>query len=203
MFQNLASGQYTLETRYDGVDPVSESVSIDATGNLSAASFTSSATTVSIADAIIQFNATATGASEYTWDFGDGTVLSGTANPVHPYTETGIYTVTLTITGGGCSSVATSQITVTSDATSVADADGNGGVVIYPNPANEQFSVLVNSKEPVFMELTDVTGKVVMANSQLVGNVTKVNTTHLAAGAYMAVIKTGDTRKMIRVVITH
>lgn len=34
----------------------------------------------------------------WAWDFGDGKVASGTANPVHVYREPGIYTVTLTAT---------------------------------------------------------------------------------------------------------
>jgi PKD repeat protein len=34
----------------------------------------------------------------YQWDFGDGSPLSGAANPPHPYTAAGAYVVTLTVT---------------------------------------------------------------------------------------------------------
>jgi PKD repeat protein len=34
----------------------------------------------------------------YSWDMGDGTVIEGTLQPVHIYSESGIYTVTLTVT---------------------------------------------------------------------------------------------------------
>lgn len=41
--------------------------------------------------------------SNYTWDFGDGTVLSGSANMSHTYNTTGTYTVTVNFTTGpGC-----------------------------------------------------------------------------------------------------
>jgi len=38
--------------------------------------------------------------SHWTWNFGDGTVLSGTQNPRHDYTTPGIYTVSLTASSG-------------------------------------------------------------------------------------------------------
>jgi carboxypeptidase T len=35
---------------------------------------------------------------EYAWDFGDGSGSSALSNPIYHYTETGVYTVTLTVT---------------------------------------------------------------------------------------------------------
>ncbi len=47
----------------------------------------------------VQFLDSSTGyPAMWAWDFGDGKVVSGTANPVHVYREPGIYTVTLTAT---------------------------------------------------------------------------------------------------------
>jgi PKD repeat protein len=43
------------------------------------------------------FTNTSTGATSYSWDFGDGSVSTG-ANPSHTYTTSGIYTVTLIAT---------------------------------------------------------------------------------------------------------
>lgn len=49
------------------------------------------------------------GVASYTWDFGDGTIVTGPdPSPKHIYTNTGKYTVKLTIkTNGGCSVTAT------------------------------------------------------------------------------------------------
>jgi len=47
----------------------------------------------------VQFLDSSTGyPSMWAWDFGDGNTASGTANPVHIYSEPGIYTVSLTAT---------------------------------------------------------------------------------------------------------
>ncbi len=46
------------------------------------------------APATVQFKNTSTGAERYEWDFGDGT-LSDTLSPVHQYTHSGNYLVTL------------------------------------------------------------------------------------------------------------
>ncbi|MFB6456151.1 PKD domain-containing protein [Chitinophaga sp. Hz27] len=48
----------------------------------------------------------------YLWDFGDGTT-STAVSPTHVYTATGIYTVTMTITGGiGCQATTSQTVTV-------------------------------------------------------------------------------------------
>ena len=44
----------------------------------------------------VDFSATYAGASEYIWDFGDGTVVTNGPTFVHTYAEAGTYTVTVT-----------------------------------------------------------------------------------------------------------
>ena len=59
----------------------------------------------------VQFTDTSTAGSgivAWEWNFGDGTVITGTANPTHTYTTPGYHTVTLTVTNAtGCSAVET------------------------------------------------------------------------------------------------
>jgi PKD repeat protein len=56
----------------------------------------------------LQFNSNVvgTGAYTYSWDFGDGSPLSALTNPTHSFTSLGCgtatFSVTLTVTGGGC-----------------------------------------------------------------------------------------------------
>lgn len=70
----------------------------------------------------IYFTNNSTGANNYYWDFGDGTIAS-LANPTHSYASPGIYTVTLqafNVNNGercGCTAVSSQTITVNSGTT--------------------------------------------------------------------------------------
>jgi glucose/arabinose dehydrogenase len=48
----------------------------------------------------------------YSWNFGDGSPASTSANPTHTYTSNGTYTATLTATSGSTSAQATSRVVV-------------------------------------------------------------------------------------------
>jgi PKD repeat protein len=61
----------------------------------------------------MQFSAITTNATGFHWDFGDGTELTGMANPDYAYLEPGTYTVTLTATNSfGCSYTATVTVVI-------------------------------------------------------------------------------------------
>ncbi len=68
-------------------------------------------------------NSSGTGAAQYSWDFGDGTSTSSLENPVHTYTDTGTYTVTLIITdSASCNIFDTATATIrVSDVRVIAD----------------------------------------------------------------------------------
>ncbi len=79
------------------------------------AGFTASPT-VGIAPFTVTFTNTSTGATTYSWDFGDGG-NSTAQNPTHDYTIGGSYTVTLTATGPGGTDTDTVGITANSAVT--------------------------------------------------------------------------------------
>lgn len=63
------------------------------------ASFTAGPT-IGVVPLTVNFTNTSTGATNYSWSFGDGNV-STSANPINTYTSAGSYTVTLTAIGAG------------------------------------------------------------------------------------------------------
>ncbi|MEO5572007.1 MAG: PKD domain-containing protein [Bacteroidia bacterium] len=94
------------------------------------AGFTSSDPTSICYHDYIHFDNTSTGATNYLWDFGDSTT-STQFEPVHYYGTAGSYTVTLTVSAGGCTrSVAqTNYITVD---VPVADFTYSASGACYP-----------------------------------------------------------------------
>ncbi|HTG42115.1 MAG TPA: DNRLRE domain-containing protein, partial [Methylomirabilota bacterium] len=86
-------------------------------GGVPTASFSSSATTA-LTGVAINFTDTSTGnpPTAWSWDFGDGSLGSTTANPSHSWSATGTYTVTLVSSNiYGSSQPATAQITISGD----------------------------------------------------------------------------------------
>jgi PKD repeat protein len=53
----------------------------------------------------------------YEWDFGDGSAIITDTSPTHTFTETGVFTVTLTATNEVGSSSVTTTIEVVADST--------------------------------------------------------------------------------------
>ena len=70
----------------------------------------------------VAFTSSVTGATSYTWNFGDNGTSTNVQNPSHTYTAAGTYTARLTATGaGGTVTSNTKTITVT------ASSSGSGG----------------------------------------------------------------------------
>jgi PKD repeat protein len=103
------------------------------------ASFTGSPTN-GLAPLTVNFTNTSTGATNYSWSFGDGNI-STSINPTNTYTNAGIYTVTLTAVGaGGTNSITNvNYIVVTNPPPPVVSFTGsptNGAAPLTVNFAN-------------------------------------------------------------------
>ncbi|MCB0430989.1 MAG: PKD domain-containing protein [Flavobacteriales bacterium] len=107
--------------------------------NAITASFTAS--TTRSCDGMVSFTDQSTGATNWSWDFGDGG-SSSTQNPTHTYTSNGTYTVKLTVDNGSGSSDQTTQqvdvyimsvptangVTICSGDSAALNASGSTGV---------------------------------------------------------------------------
>lgn len=80
----------------------------------------------------VTFNANATNATQYTWNFGDGTIITNVANPSLAYSQSGDYTVNLQCSNdSGCSVTAQFSVTVNiATATGVQD-EGLKAISVY------------------------------------------------------------------------
>jgi PKD repeat protein len=88
------------------------------------ASFTSTMVSSGGCNTGVQFTSTSTGATTYTWNYGDGTVSVNSSNPsvFHAYAATGTYTPTLTASNGSCSSTSSALVVVTAIGNTIPEA---------------------------------------------------------------------------------
>ena len=82
------------------------------------------------------------------WDFGD-TGTDTIQNPLHTYTDTGIYNVTVTVTHDSCVKTANKTITVLNSTGMSNFKPETLNFKLYPNPTEENFTVEVNIPENI------------------------------------------------------
>ncbi len=147
------------------------------------------------------FTNTSSGATSYLWNFGDGNTDT-TQNPVHTYSVSGPYTVTLTVSNGMCTATYTQQITVVS----VNEFFANGSVVqVYPNPVSD-FTVIefYNDAPTIKLNVFNLTGQIVLEKTvvPVSGNNYKINLelSHLTPGSYLLQFNTDTECAAVRIV---
>lgn len=207
VLEGLAADNYEITFSYvDGTD-ASKQAQVEDGGIPVAASFQASATNVSIADAIIEFLGNAPGATSYSWNFGDGTVIEGDLNPVHAFMAPGIYTVTFTASNGGCDTEFSQTINVNASTTSLSNVDPNVGFSIYPNPASTNANLLLNidrSESQVIVRIHDAAGRLISAdnvNDVRAGSIVELNIDGLADGVYQVTVEGNSFKNTSRLTI--
>lgn len=138
------------------------------------------------------------------WDFGDGN-FSSQPNPVHNYSATGTYTVTL-IVSNACDSDTITDIVLITGMESITTT-GNQ-VILYPNPANEtvNISYTASAAENVIIDIMNMNGELVapvLSAAVVPGAVftATLNVDHLADGVYIVRITNGPEKVSTRLVI--
>lgn len=110
---------------------------------------------------VVSFNNTTTGATTYTWDFGDGLGASLAATPTYTYGVAGDYTVTLTAkNANGCEDVTTVDVSVT---VGIEEKEAFNSISLYPNPtaniANLNFNL--KNESDIQVLVFDIAGKII------------------------------------------
>ena len=107
---------------------------------------------------------TTSGATGYTWDFGDGSTTSAVSSPSHTYTADGQYDVSLTaLSSAGC----TDDTTVSVNVVIIGIADESPlieSVLFYPNPVQAEAHLTITARETgnMLLQVTEISGRVVL-----------------------------------------
>jgi uncharacterized repeat protein (TIGR01451 family) len=187
------TGLSTVFVHASNVCGESECTSINLTPQaepLAVFSFTTSNGTATFTDA-------STGNTSWAWTFGDlGT--STQQNPVHNYTSSGTYTVTLIVSGpcGNDTTIQSVNVTVTEVNEAMMAA-----VKVYPNPNSGQFFVeLPANAGKVTLSVADATGRVILERIVSTSGRVELNLNE-AQGFYFLTIQGETFRKVVSVAV--
>jgi PKD repeat protein len=192
---NLNGGVYSIALSNVFGTQIHQAVEV-ASGAPVQATINSSSTQVDVNDGFVQFNAQVQGATDITWDFGDGSIVTGVMSPAHIYTLPGTYTVTFIASNVTCMDLQTIEITVKDVNTGIASSDSRV-FSMYPNPANNTTSIRIDlpqSESLISIFVMDAAGKLVKSevfNQIDQTGVLSLDVSTLASGVYQ-ILLSGD-----------
>jgi hypothetical protein len=139
------------------------------------------------------------------WTWGDGTSSTG-LYPSHTYAAAGNYNICVKVylacgdSSTYCQTDTLSrnssanqivQISVVKQITGISQiTEVNNQINLYPNPAQNNFTVEVSSNEKQTLQLFDVTGKQVL--SQIINGTTTIDVSNLSQGVYNLSVISSD-----------
>lgn len=121
--------------------------------------------------------------AQYGWDFGDGSPIDTTQNPVHTYTLPGTYTVTVTIQTPNCGLALTDSVVVVLF-TGVNETNGAGSFSIAPNPGNGEFSITTTDADVKTISVLNLLGETIF-ETKTGGTNNTFDLTSQAKGVYL------------------
>jgi PKD repeat protein len=206
-FTGLAAGNYTVKYETESGYVAYQQVAVEAGQNLNTG-FAAS-TQVASSGSEVEFTAELNAANTtYVWNFGDQTAVNAGAVVQHTYDAPGIYTVSLSLTSGGCTSVTEHSISVLT-ATGIANTDGEKAFKLYPNPATDLISIQLSDASkfaPQWIEIQDAAGRTIsreIAKDMTANGRKTLDVSTLANGVYQIVLSTKDARFVRSFVVAH
>lgn len=146
-FNGLEEGSYIVAFTFGNY---TTTLPVTLTGHQIQARINASALNAVTGDTI-QFSAITTNTTGFEWDFGEGTQITGVANPDFFYEEPGTYTVTLIATNSfGCSDTATVVVVITQG------MGLNNSVINAANIICRDKNLFVHLSQPVNSAVLDV-----------------------------------------------
>lgn len=160
------------------------------------AGYTTSSDTVDISlGSDVTFTNTSVGAASYEWNFGDGSVVDNSSDPIHSYTATGTYTVTLISSNGPCADTTFNTVFVTNSNPTALNTDQYSSHINVGYEHGDVYLIFSFSKATqVNIHVYNMLGEEIFSkNNQIVKeDKIRLDLPSSAAGVYIAVSEMTD-----------
>jgi PKD repeat protein len=182
-FTGLAEGSYKVAFVYNSYR--SQQI-VSVSGYHIDATVTSSTVHAAVGEQI-DFYSSATNATDYKWEMGDSTIITGVANPSYAYEQAGTYTVTLTATNNfSCTNTASAAVYV-SQTSEISNVNSNDVTIANANNNIRIMTTETGSKYSVYA----VSGQLLRQGAVTSTDFT-VGTSNLSNGIYMVTVKSNE-----------
>ena len=136
---------------------------------------------------------TASGAATYSWNTGaTTTVIVVSPSVTTNYTVNGLGT-------NGCTNIATITQLVSGCVGIQTNNSQQLAISIYPNPSNGEFTVELANGLSKAINVTDITGRIVLTTTSVLDNVT-INISTLVNGIYFIKVISNNKAEVIKIV---
>ncbi len=197
-FTLLQEGNYSVAFVYNSY---TTTVPVFVDGNQVITSITINKDTVAIGEPI-QFSASTLNTTMFNWDFGDGTTITGVANPVMYYTAVGTYNVILT-TGNNFGCIDSESVAIEVVEIPVTSAISENTLQNLSLRTNGKTLQLVNSNtEKAELQIFNVTGQLLLAQT-IDGTFTTLALNSLPSGVYVAALTSAQGRRAQKFMLTE
>lgn len=184
-FTGLAEGDYFMVYQYGSYTTTQ---SFHVTGNFVTASVAASKQDV-VTGEEINFSAIANNTNQFAWDFGDGTLIMGVANPILSYYTPGVYTVNLICSNSqGCTDNA--QVTINVSLASGVENVSKDAANVFSNGKTITVSVTEINKNAT-MQVYNLLGESVYTR-ELDSEKSTVTFDEQPTGYYVVSVKNGN-----------
>ena len=140
-------------------------------------------------DSIVTFINTTQNAAGlvFQWDFGDG-ITSDQTNPMHTYSQPGVYLVTLVVTNPFCGSAFSQNVAVLSTNTKTIDLEKR--IEVFPNPVTDILTIK-SEIQPEFIKISNALGQQVL-ELKTQKSIEQIDVSNLQSGIYVIHFLVGE-----------